>query len=178
MQYELDLRVKQTGDRNSIRTSAVEAFLKEEPGNGKGDLASRYRYNVEKLRDGSRVYVTRPAWLRVGFDFVVHLEGAVFANGQDNPAHEDIRQDLLKKLNRDRAKYTQLHEALCRVHECEDPEEILADCIGLSFGNGLSVEALLKIVKWFLIEQDIRYWNYSGRDMFRKEVIDRIGQNL
>jgi hypothetical protein len=24
---------------------------------------------------------------------------------------------------------------------------------------------IIKTIKWLFIEQDIRYWNYSGRDM-------------
>ncbi len=28
-----------------------------------------------------------------------------------------------------------------------------------------SVEHILKTIKWLFIEQDIRYWNYSGRQM-------------
>ena len=30
---------------------------------------------------------------------------------------------------------------------------------------GLSPEHVIKVMKWLFIEQDIRYWNYSGRKM-------------
>ena len=32
-------------------------------------------------------------------------------------------------------------------------------------GKGLNVELLVKVLKWLFIEQDIRCWNYSGREM-------------
>ena len=33
----------------------------------------------------------------------------------------------------------------------------------LTFTTGYSAEHILKVLKWLFIEQDIRYWNYSGR---------------
>ena len=35
---------------------------------------------------------------------------------------------------------------------------------------GRPVEMLLKVIKWFFIEQDIRYWNYSGRNMLKNGI--------
>lgn len=170
MNHELELTVRQTGDRNSTRKLVVQAFLVEEPGGGKGTLTSRCRYNVETLRDGRRVYLTRPAWLKNGFDFLIHLEGTVFANGHDNPSHNDILGDLAAKHGADPQSYRRLHEALRRVHPCEDPENILGEYADVSFGSGLPVGAILKTVKWFFIEQDIRYWNYSGRNMLMSGI--------
>ena len=31
-------------------------------------------------------------------------------------------------------------------------------------------EMILKVFKWLFIEQEIRYWNYSGRDMLWQGV--------
>ena len=31
------------------------------------------------------------------------------------------------------------------------------------FNSKYPLELILKILKWMFIEQDIRYWNYSGR---------------
>ena len=33
------------------------------------------------------------------------------------------------------------------------------------FESGFAVDHILKTIKWLFIEQDIRYWNYSGRYM-------------
>lgn len=170
----IDRTFKQNGDRNAIRKAVVEVFLEEQPGCGGGDSASKYRYNVEMLQDGRRVFLTRPAYLKKGFDFLIHLECATFQTGRDHPKHDDIKDDLATKLREDKDECRQLYSALCRVWACEDPEDILKDYDDLAFRSGLSVEALVKIVKWFLIEQDIRDWNYSGRNMFKEGVIDLL----
>lgn len=59
--------------------------------------------------------------------------------------------------------YSRLYNLLRRVFECEDvfDEEMEAIC----FNTGLPVEHILKVIKWLFIAQDIRYWNYSGRNM-------------
>ena len=36
--------------------------------------------------------------------------------------------------------------------------------------NGISVEILLKCIKWLFVEQDITYWSYSGRNMLYTEL--------
>ena len=65
-----------------------------------------------------------------------------------------------------------LCDAINRVFMCEDPEVVLEDLnILYTPNNGeLSIEALLKIIKWFFIEQDIRYWLYSGRAMLMEGI--------
>ena len=166
------ISIKQTGDRNTTRKLLVDAFIGEEPGTGKGSQASRYRYNVEVISGGELVYLIRPAWLKAGFDFVIHVEGSIFGNGKDNPAHDDIGKDLRAKAKESTELFDRLYEALIRVHNCEDPEDILPEYEDLHFHTGMAVEDILKIVKWFFIEQDIRYWNYSGRGMFKSGVID------
>jgi len=41
---------------------------------------------------------------------------------------------------------------MARVYNCEEPEEILRDIRGIKFQSGLSVELILKVLKWFFIE--------------------------
>lgn len=48
--------------------------MEEEPGMGAGNDSSKYTYYVETLADGNRVYLTRPAFLNKGFDFVIRVE--------------------------------------------------------------------------------------------------------
>lgn len=38
------------------------------------------------------------------------------------------------------------------------------------FGNLDELAETIKTLKWLFIEQDIRYWNYSGRDMLWKGI--------
>lgn len=173
MYHEMDFIVCKYASREELRKIMVSQFLKEEPGLGRGDDASHYRYNVETLSNGRRIYLTRPAYLKKGFDFRINVERTVFQTGQEYPKHDDIFNDLGEKMKRDPAMCKRLHQVIERVYNCEDPEEILPEYTDVKFDVGHSVDLILKVIKWFLIEQDIRDWNYSGRQMF-KDGVDRI----
>ena len=171
--HEITITINGSLPRKELRRKVVEQFLSEEPGTGTGDKTSRYTYYVEKLQDGRRIYLTRPAYLKKGFDFLIHVEGKVFMTGKDFPKHDDIFEDLKKKREENPILFKRLHEAMTRVYNCQDPEELLKDLDNLKFKSGFTVELMLKTLKWFFIEQDIRDWNYSGRGMF-KARLDRI----
>ena len=98
---EFHTNFKPSGDlvfrRNELRKIVINKFLTEEPGTGRGEKASMYMYLVEKLKDGRHIYLTRPARLRLGFDFLIHVKGERFKGGGDNPAHDDIYDDLMRK---------------------------------------------------------------------------------
>lgn len=170
MYKEMGLVVRKYASRTELREIVVSQFLKEEPGLGTGSNTARYRYNVEKLSDGRRIYLTRPAYLKKGFDFRINVEGTVFQTGQEYPKHDDIFHDLRDKQRRDPLSCRELYKAIQRVYDCEDPEDILSEYESIKFDIGHSVELLLKVIKWFFIEQDIRDWNYSGRAMFMRGV--------
>jgi len=173
MYHEMNFDVRNYTSRKELRKAAVTKFLEEEPGLGGGSDASHYRYNVETLSDGRRIYLTRPAYLKKGFDFRINVEETVFQTKHEYPKHDDIFDDLRLKLRENPKACTRLHQAIERVYNCEDPEEILPEYIDVKFNAGHPVDLILKVIKWFLIEQDIRDWNYSGRQMF-KNGIDEI----
>ncbi len=173
MEYEAEMSFSNAPDRNSVRMRVVEKFSKERAGKGKGELASRYTYYVERLTDGRRVYLCRPAALHNGFDFVVCVEGVNFNfNGRKrcNPKHEDILADLCAKKAENPREYLKLLHLIEEVYKCKN--------VGFSTGNllqfraGYSGDLILAVLKWLFIEQDIRYWNYSGRDMLWKAIQD------
>lgn len=157
-----------SGTRNEVRQRVIAVFLEEESGTGTGDNTSRYNYFVETLSDGKRIYLTRPAPLRVGFDFVIRVENMDFSNGigrrRNNPTHEDINNDCQKKLENDSRKYREFYELIESVFNCNDVSTTSYQSI--NFSSGYPVDMILGVIKWFFIEQDIRYWNYSGRNMF------------
>ena len=173
MYHEIDFTVRNFTSRVELRKIVVIQFLEEEPGLGKGSDASHYRYNVETLSDGRRIYLTRPAYLKKGFDFRINVEGTTFQTGHEYPKHDDIFDDLRLKRAENAAMGKRLHQAIERVYNCEDPEDILPEYPDMNFNAGHPVDLILKVIKWLLIEQDIRDWNYSGRQMF-KNGIDRI----
>lgn len=150
----------------------MRAFLKEKPGKGKGRRASKYRYNVESLSDGRVMNITRPAPSKWGFDFLIHVEGRKFSNNRDNPSHRDILRDLSRKKRKKPLKFRKLLRLITRVYEGEDPEDLARESQRLKSGSGVSVEELLKTIKWLFIEQDVHYWNYSGRKMLMSGIED------
>ena len=170
MYYEIDFIVRNYASRVELRKIVVSQFLEEEPGVGRGSNASHYRYDVETLNDGRKIYLTRPAYLKKGFDFRINVEGTIFQTRREYPKHDDIFDDLRLKRQGSPAMCRRLHQAIERVFNCEDPEDILPEYSGVKFDVGHPVELVLKVIKWFLIEQDIRGWNYSGRQMFKSGV--------
>ena len=72
-----------------MRMRVVDKLATEKPGIGNGDLASKYIYYVETLKDGNRVYLQRPAHLHNGFDFLVCVENTNYA--EDGKGYRNYR---------------------------------------------------------------------------------------
>ena len=167
-EYVITSHFSNCGTRNEVRMRVVESFAAEPPGQDSGDLASRYTYFVESLTDGNRVYLRRPANLHNGFDFVVCVENCLFnAPGErrrNYPKHEDIINDLVVKRTNEPQKYEELFQLMEKIYSCSNIPD--AELAALTFQEGgFSADMIIKTLKWLFIEQDIRYWNYSGRDM-------------
>lgn len=100
----MDIReLSVNGERRDIRSQVVNEFLNEKPGTGTGEKSTRYRYNVETLQNGDKIYLKRPAPLNKGFDFEIHVENISFkekGSRKSMPSHKNIIDDLiLKKVN-------------------------------------------------------------------------------
>ena len=152
-------------DRKSIRKQLVETFLEEEPGTGTGENCSVYRYYVETLQEGNRVYLKRPARLNKGFDFEVNVENTLFGTTRRTqlPSHASIHKDLLLKSSENADEFSKMGALIDRVYNCEKVDD--SEMVALKFDSGYTAEIMLKSIKWLFIEQDITYWNWSGRSM-------------
>jgi hypothetical protein len=117
-------RLEVVGDRINIRKQVIMKFLDEEPGTGKGELCSRYIYEVENLNDGRKIILKRPASLNKGVDFTVHIENARFGNrgAVDMPSHSDIFQDLAGKISSNSADYEKVKGLIHKLYNCENLE--------------------------------------------------------
>lgn len=109
----------------------------------------------------------RPANLHNGFDFLVCVENANYANEgsriRNYPKHTDIAEDLKLKKKHDPQLYKVLYKLMKKIYECNNVTD--EEMEGIVFNVGLPTDHILKVLKWLFIEQDIRYWNYSGRNM-------------
>lgn len=151
-------------DRNNLRNLAISEFTKEIAGKGRGELSTNYKYIVETLKSGSRIYITRPAFKKLGFDFLIHVENYNFSNDKDNPKHDDLTMDIRKKIKYNNTLKGTILEEFKKVYNCYESDDVVDYTL---YNNlpGLPFDLILKTTKWFFIEQDIRYWNYSGRNM-------------
>ncbi|MDB8665977.1 hypothetical protein PNU99_09215 [Streptococcus anginosus] len=79
------------------------------------------------------------------------------------PKHTDFGLDLQKKKEIDPQMYRKLYDLLLKVFKCKDVTD--TEIKSVYFSIGYPVDQIVKTIKWLFIEQDIRYWNYSGRNM-------------
>jgi len=159
-------------NRDQVKRYVIECFLNEEPGKGKKDLASKYFYNVECC-ENRNIFIARPATLNYGMDFTVHIEGVKFRLKyafKDRPKHDDIIQDLIQKKSKDPETYQKLANLLRKIFLCQNVEKEELRSISIDAGL-LTCEEVCLVVKWLFIEQDVTYWNYSGRAMFYSALL-------
>lgn len=164
-----------TGDRTQKRRALISCFLNEEPGIGRGDDASRYRYNVETYGNYG-IFLKRPTQLNKGFDFTVNVQGMYFKKNRrySNPSHNDIFEALECCRNECPDDYDAVREAIVAIFECNDIDLANINAYFLDYeGNQHPIQIILLAIKWLFMEQDCAYWNYSGRGM----LFDRLTEN-
>lgn len=174
---EIDLtKQKFSNNRAKFRKEIINIFLNETAGTGKGSNTSRYKYVVNVLPDGRKVYLSRPANFNNGFDFTLNVENTNFNLGLKNekgnpkrastrPTHENILTDLRNKKVENNALYDSLIDQVKLIYKCQKPTKV-----NFIFKTGHSSELILECIKWLFEEQDVTYWNYSGRSMFYNAI--------
>lgn len=156
-------------DRASYRRQLISEFLNEQPGTT--NFVTEYYYYVDVLQNGNRIYLKRPTALNKGVDFEVRVEKTQFRYGirgnvistGNRPSHNDIHRDLEAKKAENPAEFMRLKALLDKTYTCTPIPD--SEYLGFSFTSGHSVEIIFKSLKWLFIEQDITYWNRSGRAM-------------
>jgi hypothetical protein len=169
---ELTIEIHST-DRAGVRAEVFQHWIREQPGTP--TVRNTYRYNVETLSDGSRIYLTRPTRLNKGADFVICCEGFTkFKNGNDKPpSHNNLVMEF-SDLGRPAVQMKELLTALRRIWDCENSAKALE---GLRiFRGNARAERVLLLAKWFFIEQDVTYWTESGRHMLRNAFEGKFGK--
>ena len=171
-EYKIYQTFSNAGTQNEVRMRVINELSKETAGTGAGNNASRYTYFVEQLNNGSYVYLRRPANLHYGFDFVVCVENINFnpyGRKRNYPTHGDIIDDLHNKYIDNPHNYKLLFLYMEQIYNCKDID--YSSIQNITFSVGYPVDMIVKILKWLFIEQDIRYWNYSGRNMLWNDIL-------
>lgn len=160
--------------RAGIRNELTNLFIEEEAGTGKGDLSSKYCYIVESY-DNYTIELHRPAGLNKGYDFTVHINGMYFKKTRKRtyPSHDDIIECLMcVQKNYSSHNYDKVRKIIIDIFNCQNPS--VNEVRGVFFkdymGDNRPIAIILLAIKWLFIEQDITYWNWSGRNMLMNSL--------
>lgn len=174
--YEITYNLT-SNNRKNIRKELTELFISEEPGTGKGELSSKYHYIVETHEDTS-IILKRPAGLNKGYDFTVNVDNFYFKGARKrhrNPSHNDIFSALEYAQTNYADDYEKVSLQIKNIYNCMEYD--FSEINHINFIDGDSIERAIAIIllaiKWLFIEQDITYWNWSGRNMLMNGLIER-----
>lgn len=135
----------------------------------------KYRgYEVENISDGRKVVITKPGG-KFTFGGIRREDFMVWIyNPQDNSlwliSHKDIWNDLEEKGKNSPELTVKIIEALERVFEGEEPDEVINSIETSSSLPGERVEVLLKAYKWIWGQEDCNYPDGKGREMSMEEI--------
>ena len=167
---ELAFRLPALETRAMARVFLMQKWGEEKEG-------GKYRYFVEKFDNGGRLYLERPGRLNKGCDFVIFLENSfLHKNGNDRPpSHKDLFGDLERKKARLAPKHWRaLLDAIRAEYDLKT-----APPLALRTGDDeLDAARLTALCRWFFLEQDLTYWNRTGRHMLWGAIESRFSSEL
>lgn len=134
----------------------------------------KYRgYEVERLADGRKIVITKPGGKFV-FGKVKREDFMVWVYNPNDMtlwliSHKDIYDDLEEKGEIDPKETIKIIDALERVFDGEEPDEVLKDSkLTIPFGEPL--EVLFKAYKWIWGQENCNYPEGEGREMSMKGI--------
>lgn len=179
--------------RKRLRDELIEHFKSESPGTGKQENSSRWIYCVaHTLNQENFVYLQRPASLNKGFDFTVNTSNIDFfaptakkpSRITKTPRHDSLYPPLDTLQLNFPDRFLILRQALEQTFLCNDTIQIetehsaiFAEEFIYSPINTISLridcKTILHTIKWLFMEQDITYWNFTGRYMYYSSLVER-----
>jgi hypothetical protein len=145
-------------------------------------------YQVEKISDGRKIVITKPGG-KFTFGTVKREDFMVWIY---NPlektlwliSHKNILEDLEEKGVINPKETLIIINALERVYNGEEPDDVIKSTNLKSFGGELP-EVLLKAYKWIWGQEDVNYPNGKGRAMSweglkknKKSVWEKTGRGI
>lgn len=128
----------------------------------------KYRgYEVERLKDGRKIVITKPGGKRALGGMVKREDFMVWVyNPSDSTlwliSHKDIYNDLVEKGRLNPIETVRIIDALEKVFKGEEPDEVLKNTKLINpFGE--PPELLLKAYKWIWGQEDCNYPDGKGR---------------
>jgi hypothetical protein len=138
--------------------------------------AIKYKgYEVENISDGRKIVVTKPGG-KFSFGTIKRDDFMVWVYNQSEDtlwliSHKNIFDDLEDKANHDPKETIRIIDALIRVYNGEEPDNVL-NKMSLKNPCGEKPEVLLKAYKWIWGQEDCNYPppKYKGREMSMIEI--------
>lgn len=168
--------------RELIKKEVSSWFNEELPGSDLKKIAkesTKYYYVVESYND-YKIVLQRPGTRKKGYDFSVAIENKnddlLFKknNKFKTPRFEDL-VTILKKCKKDisKSKYEIIKKALNNIYNCSSYKFGKKSIYKYKNFDGvlIPIEIILLAIKWIFIEEDLNYWNWSGRAKFYFEEL-------
>ena len=154
-----EIKIPALSGRFKIVKIVVSVFIEfEKDKKGRG---VEFRYPVETLSNGERLYIRRPG-VKWNFDFKVELPRNC---GLEEGRHDQIALLLRKLKELDEQKFDRLWQMITSLYNCSNndvDDMLLKNSISYE-GRIPATDILLKVIKWLFIMEDIIYWHYEGR---------------
>ena len=170
--------------REGIRKEIIEWFLDEQC--GRDQLVSRYEYIVETLYVGEfkyEIYLRRPAFKNKGMDFVISVRKFKmrtfkkasskwgYREELNKPSFESIYKPLIQiQQTNNISGYLETIYDTSATLDIENIPDVTISITKIKNTFDMHLIVAIMLFKWFFIEQDLTYWNYSGRELLRKEL--------
>lgn len=175
MEHSQQLFISHCTSRQDIVKFLYTTFANEISGTLNG--TNRYKYYVEDVADGSKIYLRRPARKNKGVDFTVNSDTYTFLCGSRNmhyPSHNNIF-DIFSQCKRIDSIYydSTLIPLIHRIYNVDNISDMEYRSLQNFPGIYYPSELLIKLLKWLFIEQDVTYWTGSGRAMLMSGLRER-----
>lgn len=181
-----EIRIIEPLGRFEIVKRVVTHFIEfEKDKKGRG---IEFRYPVEELSIGKKLYIHRPG-VKWNFDFKVEIPSNC---GLEEGRHDQIAMLLRSIRDSNEIEFNNVWSIISNLYHCKNNNvDAMLSETSISQINNISSDVLLKVIKWLFIMEDIIYWHYEGRaflyNFFRyvifeankeilKDTLDKIRQ--
>ena len=91
-----------------------------------------------------------------------------------NPSHNDIFKVLNYVKNNYEHEYDIVAKQIINIFQINEYSFKVLENVVFPDGDGIlrPIAIILLAIKWLFIEQDITYWNWSGRNMLYNHLIE------
>jgi len=170
------IRIIEPMGRFEIVKKVVTHFIEfEKDKKGRG---IEFRYPVEELSIGKKLYIHRPG-VKWNFDFKVEIPPDC---GLEEGRHDQIAMLLRSVRDSNEIEFNNLWSIISNLYHCKNNNvDAMLSETSISQINNISPDVLLKVIKWLFIMEDIIYWHYEGRAFlynFFRYVIFEINKEI